>query len=480
MSVEEGRLALAPEYRLYDESQGIVLFSRDPSSAHERYIVPPDVGFILALCDGTRSIDEISDVVAYVYSVERMEAAVHVRSVLEHFRDLVLVPASEVDTRWKRLSPQYDSLRDFMYETDGDARFRARRPYCLVYIATRNCLRDCVYCYADAAGMGRHQAEAALPFHRLEELLAEAGRLGVGVINLTGGEPFVRNDMEDIILLALENGVFPWISTKALVGKRTATQFGKAGLPVIQVSIDSWDQATQEALCRSDGAYKDIRTTLANLLSNDISVYTNTVVTAINIDHIPELVSALADLGVASCQLTPYARSLGRHSDSLFATEEQWKCLLKWYADADPERVQLRFARGLDTPASAERDEREASQGLPRSTCTAGKEGFVFLPDGQVTVCERLSAYVDHMPDVLVGDVAHSGIAEVWDSPRLVGLAYPEQELYSGTTCRTCTDFTSCSSRGGRCYVRALAVYGRLFAPDPLCPSAPPFEGRLL
>jgi len=481
VSIEGTRFTLAPEYKLYPEAQGVVLYSRNPFSSHERYILPPDVGFVLALCDGSRSHEEITATVSYVFSTKPTQAANHVHAILEHFRDLVLVPASEADLRWSKLVPSYDSFSTFLYEPDSAASFRAQHPYCLIYIATQNCVRNCLYCYADSAATGRHREETLLPFARLAELVREAGKLGVGVINLTGGDPFVRKDIEDIILLILENGIFPWVSTKARVSKGTATRLAHAGLPVMQVSIDACDKAIQDDLCQCEGSYEDITHSIAALVESGIGVYTNTVVTAMNVDHIPDLVAFLKSQGVMNCQLTPYARSLGRHSDSLFATNEQWKRLLSWYEEsADQDHVQLRFTRGLDALNSTMRSEGDSNDGMPRSTCTAGKEGFVILPGGLVTVCERLASYTAEMPEVIAGDVSDSSITEIWNSPCLSGFAYPQQERYAGTTCGTCTEFENCSRQSGRCYVRALAAYGKLFAPDPLCSYAPKYAGRLL
>ncbi len=474
-------LVLRPSLRIYRTPAGVVLFDRDPYGIEERYMLRPAAAFVLALFDGVRGVDDVVSVVSRIFDADRATAASRVGKMIETYGGRLLVDSNEADQRWVTLKPPVDDLRSLLYKTEDDPPRvnRPTSPYSVVHILTKRCQRECVYCYADGSqDVGK---EDWLKLTRLEALLKEMGELGVATVNYSGGEPFCRPEIVEIAIATLEQGIFPWISTKARVHKHVAQRLGRAGLPLIQVSVDSLSSGVQDSLCNSEGALSDMRATIDAFLSAGVSVCTNTVVTAANIEEIPSLVDSLITYGIRTCILSPYARSLGRHADALFATDVQWARLFAWYAaDCDKTRVRLRYTlgvqRALELPLGRGATEGN-EQDWARSACTAGREGFAVLPDGRATLCERL-AYHPNPP--VVGNLRDEGVAEVWVSDRMLRMALPKRDLYKGTACSTCMEYGSCTARGGRCFVRAWLAYRRLFAPDPFCPRAPLVQERLI
>ena len=72
----------------------------------------------------------------------------------------------------------------------------AYRPYTLVAELTYRCPLRCVYC-SNPLDYGRHDRE--LDTEAWLRVLREAEDLGVVQLNLTGGEPLVRDDLEALI-----------------------------------------------------------------------------------------------------------------------------------------------------------------------------------------------------------------------------------------------------------------------------------------
>src|SRR4029453_19631607 len=72
----------------------------------------------------------------------------------------------------------------------------AYRPYTLVAELTYKCPLRCVYC-SNPLDYGRHDRE--LDTETWLRVLREAEDLGVVQLNLTGGEPLVRDDLEALI-----------------------------------------------------------------------------------------------------------------------------------------------------------------------------------------------------------------------------------------------------------------------------------------
>jgi len=469
--------ALKPEFRIYREASHVVFFNRNPYEAHVRYRLPPAVAFVAALFGTGHAEDEVAQAVTDTFSCSPVTASEKVNDVVDLLRDSVLVESRDVNEKWASFSAQKEQLVDLLYLPTDTETVRAHIPYNLAYVMTRRCVRNCLYCYA-SAGTKVPFEEDRMQRARVMDIIAEAGRLGVSLISMSGGDPFVCPETKDYMLHALDNQIVPWVSTKAFVNASTANELGRAGLPIIQVSIDSIDPDTQDRLCGIKGSLQDLKKTITHFAMAGVDVYTNSVVTSANIAGIPRLVEWLLNNGVACCLLTPYTNSAGRHDDSLFPSAAEWDLLRSWEKTSDPLRVQLRFTKGV--AAGGDNDPGKTppdTDGTARSRCTAGREGFAFSWNGDVSPCERLVS--SQIREAVVGTLAEQSIEDVWDSPKLKRLAMPSRSDCAGTACEECDEFEECLKMGGRCMIRSWLSYGVLLGPDPLCSHAPPSPVRI-
>lgn len=460
------KLALRPSLRLYPTPTGVVFFDRDPYGIEVRHVTKPALALTLALFDGERTVAEVANIVSTIFNIDVKEIEDRLVGIINTYvHEGLLVDENQINRNWDVLKPSVPELSSLLkYNVEKVSLSRPRAPYSIVYIVTHRCNQRCIYCYANASPDALK--EEWLPAQRLETLFKEMGQLGVAMINFSGGDPFVRKDFPDLAIMALDHGVFPWISTKGRVSKQVAFRLARAGLPLIQISIDSLNDEVQDYLCNTKGALDNLVATLNAFLEAGVDVCTHTVVTSVNIKEIPEFVRRLVAMGVRTCVLSPYVRSLGRHTDSLFASEKQWAALFRWYeTECDRTRVRLRYASAVRQSLNSQPSGDEWNP----SGCTGGREGFAILPDGKVALCERLAYY----PDGLIGSIRDQSLQEIWSSNEMLRMVYPPQELFAGTPCEQCPEYERCIRDGMRCYVRAVLAYQRLFAPDPLCPRAP-------
>jgi len=132
----------------------------------------------------------------------------------------------------------------------------------------------------------------------------------------------------------------------------------------------------------------------------------------------------LGNIGnVFRVNLSPYGRSLFRHRDDLFPSDEDIKRTEEIVAEKQDQYPHVRFNLGSKgSPIAATAEERLVSWNQ-RAYCTANRDGFVILPDGQVTICEELYDY----PAYLIGDLRRQSVMEVWRSPQAMALANPDQ-----------------------------------------------------
>ena len=145
---------------------------------------------------------------------------------------------------------------------------------------TERCNLRCTYCMPEEGIKLRDKSH----FMRNEEIIDITKifiRLGVNKIRLTGGEPLVRNGVEDIIrqLGMLETELT--ITTNGILVDQFIDAFKKAGIKSVNVSLDSLIANKQEKISRRNHFEKTISN--INLLVNEgFTVKINVVV----MDHV--------------------------------------------------------------------------------------------------------------------------------------------------------------------------------------------------
>jgi radical SAM protein with 4Fe4S-binding SPASM domain len=172
------------------------------------------------------------------------------------------------------------------------------------------------------------------------------------------------------------------------------------------------------------------------------------------------------------CAFTPYGRSLYRHRDDLFCSPHDLEDFEKELNQIRAEfpHKSLSLSGVYPDPYSGSEDER-SSFFWKRAFCTANQRGAVVLPNGKVTICEEL-----HFHEAfIIGDITEHTLMEVWNSPRALELAHPDQSAVPDGPCRDCPDFSRCHEGLGRCFRDTLKAYGyeKPYWPDPRCPRAP-------
>jgi cyclic pyranopterin phosphate synthase len=117
---------------------------------------------------------------------------------------------------------------------------------------TDRCNFRCVYCMPKEV-YGRDYAflerRELLSFEELERVVAVFAGLGVRTVRITGGEPLVRRDVEQLVeRLAAIPGLELALTTNGTLLAAKAEALAHAGLDRVTVSLDSLDDATFGAL----------------------------------------------------------------------------------------------------------------------------------------------------------------------------------------------------------------------------------------
>lgn len=122
---------------------------------------------------------------------------------------------------------------------------------------TDQCNFRCTYCMPEE-GMIFMPREEILTFEEITRFATIAARLGINKLRLTGGEPTLRKDLPVLVkMLADVPGIDDMaMTTNGFLLKKMARDLYEAGLPRVNVSIDTLDRQRFKDMTRRDALEK--------------------------------------------------------------------------------------------------------------------------------------------------------------------------------------------------------------------------------
>ena len=144
--------------------------------------------------------------------------------------------------------------RDVRRRNKGLSR-EVQTPVTAVIEPTARCNFNCPGCYARSTRQG-----SDLPYERLEQIVEEVIDMGVSLVTLSGGEPFLR-EKEDRALTRLarrfDSRGFLVYTNGALIDEEIADRLAEVGNIFPAISVEGFEHETDAR--RGSGVYKHIR-----------------------------------------------------------------------------------------------------------------------------------------------------------------------------------------------------------------------------
>ena len=305
---------------------------------------------------------------------------------------------------------------------------------------TYRCNNACVFCYAGCGAVGCTGAPRSVTGDT-EMSLAEAKEVirvfkedaKIPFFSFTGGEPLLREDLEEMIWYARRNGLqVNLITNGILAGPRRAKSLFDSGLRTAQVSVEGVDAATHDILTARPGSFAKTLEGIRTLQRAGISVQTNTTVSSVNSAQAHRMPGFLKSLGVTRFAmnlylppgdgtgpeglLVPYSRA-GAIIDAVRAASLSEGMTFYWYSPI-PHCHYNTIAHGLGNKSCA------AMDGL-----------LSVSPSGDVLPC---SSYPEPM-----GNLLSTGFRKIWFSSRAQHFKSKE---YAPAECAGCGSFVACQA----------------------------------
>lgn len=332
----------------------------------------------------------------------------------------------------------------------------ATSPMGLLAELTHRCPLQCPYC---SNPVELERASGELSTEDWVRVFKEAGELGILQAHLSGGEPTVRKDLEEITAAAVEAGVYTnLITAGVLLSKERLAGLKDVGLDHVQLSIQHVDAKLADKISGYKGGYSK-KLELAKWVKElDLPLTVNSPMHRHNVEYLEEIIEFAVKLGAERLEVAhiQYYGWAFDNRTALIPTKEQV------YRNADivdEARERLKGIMSIDFVVP----DYYAVRPKP---CMGGwgSQFITISPTGKVLPCHAAAS----IKGMEFDNVKDKHLRDIW----LHSSAF---EKYRGTDylpepCKSC-EFREVDFGGCRC--QAFMFTGDAANTDPACAKSP-------
>jgi pyrroloquinoline quinone biosynthesis protein E len=330
------------------------------------------------------------------------------------------------------------------------------RPLWLVLELTYRCPLKCVWCN-NPLDFERYGANE-LSTEEWKDVLRQARALGSLQLGFSGGEPMLRDDLEELVGYAGELGYYTNLITSGigLTEKRLAA-LKRTGLKQIQLSIQSADRALTNELVGARA--HDIKLDVARRIkAHGFPMVLNVPVVRQNIDQVERILAMAEDIGVDYLEFAniQYYNWALLNREELLPTREQI-AHAESAVQAARERLGNRITIYFVIP--------DYYEGRPKACMNGwGTIHLTIAPDGAALPCQEVRV----IKGLEFPTVREKPLAWIWNDSPLFRKFRGEEWMKE--PCRTCSEK---EKDFGGCRCQAFLLTGDAANCDPACAKSP-------
>lgn len=261
--------------------------------------------------------------------------------------------------------------------------------------------------------------------------------------NITGGEPFLRHDIFEVITELRSRGFDVYLlSNGILINKERAGMLSCLRVKGVQVSIEGPE--TIHEMIRGKGSFLSAMRGVQHLLDAGVTVTFNVTLSDLNADYFMKMVELSSSTGVQRLGFSRLVPS-GRGKSLLPNMLKKEKVKELYEAIISLKIKGLDIVSGDPILSQMFSTIKKDFGSIATGGCAAGLSGVTILQDGTITPCRRL--------DIPIGNIRKDSLREVWATSEVL-LKLRDRKSYKGK-CRICKRWASC--RGCRAIAYAYS-----------------------
>lgn len=318
-------------------------------------------------------------------------------------------------------------------------------PFYIQFFINSRCNLKCKMC--NIVKSNKEYKEVSLD--DIRKIVKNLVKIGAGVVLLTGGEPFLREDLPEIVKIFIENGLNVRLQTAGLTTRKEALKACvEAGAKDICVSLDSLDEEKQDFINGVKGSWKKAIQTIANIselfpVKGKVCAL-GCVLSSYNLEEIPLIVKFATKIGwyvsLVPVHINQQENSYAfRGYDRSFAIEPNKNMLV----DDLFEKLFVMKREGFnlfDSETYLKSSLYFIKKGVPlwrkRGVCDSPNLYFAILPNGDFSICcdkrieNKVSLIDDRFPEIFFNKEFRENIFKI--KSKCAGCqygSYPEMSL---------------------------------------------------
>lgn len=329
---------------------------------------------------------------------------------------------------------------------------------------TRRCNLNCSHCYLDAETL-QHGNEGELTTNEVKRVLSEvASRSSDTMVVLTGGEPLLRKDLEELVAHGSKQGLSMVIGTNGvLLTEQRVESLKAAGALGAGISVDSLDPAFHDQFRGCPGSWEKTLAGMDACRKYDLPFQVHFSINQGNATELEGMIDFTQSVGAHLLNIF-FLICTGRGEKMSDITAQQYETALEQIIEAQqrhpelmirarcaPHYKRIVYQQNPNSPITR-------AEGYEGGGCIAGTHYCRITPEGGVTACP-------YIPDE-EGSIRQQPFLNIWDhAPTFEQLRTPTL----GGKCGRCEYQILC----GGCRARPKALGNDLMDTDPWCSYHP-------
>ena len=349
---------------------------------------------------------------------------------------------------------------------------RQRRPV-VVWNITKSCNLNCIHCYANAQTKAYKDA---IDTDKAKSIIDDLADFNIPVILFSGGEPLLRKDIVELISYAVKKGIRAVLSTNGtLIDQDTAKRLKDAGLSYAGISLDGLEKIN-DSFRGIKGAFKKALQGIQNCKKAGIKAGIRFTISRLNAEEVPKMFDLAREEGID--RLCFYHLVYSGRGSSLIKEDlshDETRRIMDLIIDRTKELYEtgiktqvLTVDNHADGPYIYLRMLKEANPRAEEVLRLLKINGGNSSAEGIGCISWSGDVYADQFwRHYSFGNVLKRPFSKIWtdlSDPLMAKLR--QKKRYLKGRCARCRWLDICA---GNLRVRAEAVTGDIWAPDPAC-----------
>lgn len=317
-----------------------------------------------------------------------------------------------------------------------------------------SCNLNCKHCRVSK----KQVSEGELTLKEGKELLAQLWYNGITMLNISGGEPFIRRDLFEILEYAKKFEDIVITTNCTLIEEEECKKLSKFSNVRLSISLDGMEDI-HDSFRRKKGTFTKVINTLPLLKQYQIPFSIRYTLSKETIADAENVLNLVAEKGASDFNIRRVIIT-GNANENMLLSNKEYKDIIGKIIRRCKE-LNIKFRTGDPTllpifPEIIGIDIKKDNINQYYSGCTAGDEIIYIDYKGNVGACSYIP--------IFVGNIKDKPLDEILNNDKLFTDLINYKKNLKGK-CSKCTYKMIC----GGCRANALALKNSILEEDPLC-----------